>query len=257
MKLQSVILILIAVLTAPVLCAQNAKEIGKKALDVTQIDAMEMVSTLRIYDPKGRERVRQISTASKKFGETTKVITKFIAPADVKGIGILVNDYDDKEDDMWIYLPALRKVRRIVSSEKSKSFMGSEFSNADMSKPNINDYTFTLIGTELYVGEDCWIIESVPKNDDIINELGFSRKVTLIAKANYCTYKVIYYDADDELHKKMLISGYEEVGNGKFMARQMEVNNFQNGRKSVLTIDKLQMGSTLTENNFTPAMLTK
>ncbi len=237
--------------------SQNAKEISTKALDVTDIDAMEMMSTLTIMDAKGHERIRKTSTASKKFGETTKIITKFTSPADVKGTGLLVYDYENKNDDMWIYLPAIRKVRRIISSEKGKSFMGSEFSNADMSKPNLDDYTYKILGTEEFNGILCWKIESAPMNDDLAYDNGFSKKIALIDKNSYFTYKVTYYDLNDELYKEMIISDYKEVCDGKYLARNMEMDNLQNGRKSILTIDKLQNGSNLSENNFTPAALEK
>ncbi len=257
MKTKYLIITTILLIVTATVSAQDAKEISKKALDVTDIDAMEMTSTLKIYDAKGRERMRETVTASKKFGQVTKIITKFTAPADVKGIGLLVYDYEDKNDDMWIYLPALRKVRRIVSSEKGKSFMGSEFSNADMSKPNLNDYTYELLGTETYNGKECWKVQSIPVNDDIAYDYGFSRKIALIDKNSYFTYKVSYYDLNDELHKEMTVSEYEEVNNGKYLARNMEMVNLQSGRKSVLTIDKIQSGSALSENSFTPAALEK
>ncbi len=257
MKTKCLILSIVLMLATVTAHAQDAREITRKAMDVTDIDAMEMTSTLKIYDAKGRERTRETVTASKKFGDVTKIITKFTAPADVKGVGLLVYDYKDKNDDMWIYLPGIRKVRRIVSSEKGKSFMGSEFSNADMSRPNLNDFTYKILGTGNYDGKECWKIESVPINDDIAYDNGFSRKTALVDKSTYFTYKVSYYDLNDELQKEMTISNYEEVGNGKYLARNMEMVNLQNGRKSILTIDRLQNGSNLSENSFTPAALEK
>ena len=98
---------------------------------------------------------------------TEKRIIKFLSPADVKGTGILIFDYPEKSDDMWIYLPALRKTRRIVSKEKSKSFMGSEFSNANMTAPGLDDFTYATIGEEELEGKFCIIIESVPANSRI------------------------------------------------------------------------------------------
>ena len=87
--------------------------------------------------------------ASKTFEDNTeKRIIKFISPAEVQGTGILIYDYENRPDDMWIYLPALRKTRRIVSREKSNSFMGSEFSNADMTAPSLEDFEYTLLGSE-------------------------------------------------------------------------------------------------------------
>ncbi|MCK4853304.1 MAG: outer membrane lipoprotein-sorting protein, partial [Bacteroidales bacterium] len=116
------------------LALPDGREIIQKSRDASKLAGMEAITTLRIYDAKGRERVRQTSMASKLFdsGATEKRVIRFLSPAEVKGTGMLIYDYDEKNDDMWIYMPALRKTRRIISNEKNKSFMGSEFSNADM-----------------------------------------------------------------------------------------------------------------------------
>ncbi len=132
------------------LAPPDGREIMQKSRDVSKLDGMEAISTLRIYDAKGRERVRETSMASKLFesGAIEKRIIRFLAPAEVKGTGMLIYDYDQRNDDMWIYMPALRKTRRIISNEKSKSFMGSEFSNADMSAPSLEDFNYTITGSE-------------------------------------------------------------------------------------------------------------
>ncbi|PLW95833.1 MAG: RND transporter [Marinilabiliales bacterium] len=257
MKSTTLFILIFTMCHIPVLYSQDAKEISEKSLELTRVDAMEMISTLTIMDAKGNERVRQTTTASKKFGETTKIITKFISPADVKGTGLLVYDHKNQDDDMWIYLPALRKTRRIVSSEKGKSFMGSEFSNADMSAPKLDDYNYKILGETIYEDKNCWQIEATSVNDQVADDLGFSKKVSYVDKAGYFTYKNIFYDFDDEIFKEILLRDYEEIDDGKYMVRQMEAINLQNDRKSVMTIDKLQKGSDLTENSFTPAALEK
>lgn len=257
MKSIALLMLIFTMCHIPVLYSQDAKEISEKSLELTRVDAMEMISTLTIMDAKGNERVRQTTTASKKFGETTKIITKFVAPADVKGTGLLVYDHKNQDDDMWIYLPALRKVRRIVSSEKGKSFMGSEFTNADMSAPKLDDYNYKILGETIYEGKNCWQIETIPVNDQMADDLGFSKKVSWVDKASYFTYKNIFYDFDGEIFKEILLRDYEEIDDGKYMVRKMEAINLQNDRTSVMTIDKLQKGSDLTENSFTPAALEK
>jgi len=257
MKSITLLTIILTICWIPEMYSQDAKEISEKSLELTRVDAMEMISTLTIMDAKGRERVRQTTTASKKFGETTKIITKFVAPADVKGTGLLVFDHKNQDDDMWIYLPALRKTRRIVSSEKGKSFMGSEFTNADMSAPKLDDYEYKLLGTDTYEGKECWQIESTPIDDQVADDMGFSKKVSWVDKESYFTYKNVFYDFDFEIFKEILLSDYEEIDDGKYMVRKMEAINLQNDRKSVMTIDKLQKGSELTENSFTPAALEK
>jgi len=237
--------------------AQDPKEINQKASDVSNPDAYEMTATLTTYDAKGNKRVRDFASVSKKFGTTTKMLIKFLSPANVKGTAILIYDNKDKDDDMWIYMPALRKTRRIISSEKSKSFMGSEFSNADMSRPTIDDFNYKLLGTKPYNGKTCWVIEITPKTDKIADENGFSKKIAWIDKDKYYVYKMEFYDLDGELWKVMTVSDYQELGGGKVMSRKMEMKNEQTGRYSILSVSQLQAGSNLTENNFTTAMLEK
>jgi hypothetical protein len=256
--MKMIILILAMAFLFPVISfAQDAREITNKAIEITRIDAMEMASTLKIFDAKGNERTRQTVTASKKFGNTTKVITRFISPADVKGTAILLYDHEDKDDDMWIYMPALRKTRRIVSSEKGKSYMGSEFSNADMSVPNLDDFTYRMLGSEQCNGVDCWKIEAVPLDEDIADNNGYSKRISWVDKSSYFTYKNTFFDFDDLLFKEITMDQYEEVDEGKFIMCKMEAKNLENGRRSVMTIDQIQKGSTLTENSFAPSALEK
>ena len=93
---------------------------------------------------------------------------------------MLIVDNKDVQDDMWIYLPALKKTRRIVSTEKGKSFMSSEFSNADMSSSSNSDFTIRHMPES--GKNDTWIIESVPVSEDKADEYGFSRKITFLDK---------------------------------------------------------------------------
>jgi hypothetical protein len=250
-----IIAIVVSVFIASTLQAQDARQIADRATNAVDHEAMEMVATLSIKDNKGNERVRQIATASKKFHGATKTILKFLSPSEVKGTTMLIYDYEEKTDDMWIYMPALRKTRRIVSSEKAKSFMGSEFSNADMSKPNMDDFSYTMLGSVNINGKDCWKIEVKCLDEDIEDENGFSRKVLFIEKSTYLAQKVEYYDLDNELHKVMIISDYRKLSNGSFFAYNMAIENLQNKRKSVMKVDRFQMGSSMKESNFSASSL--
>jgi hypothetical protein len=256
MKIKSLFMLVISLISY-VISAQTAREIIEKATDVIEYDAMEMVSTLKIYDAKGSERIRQVTTATKKFGETSKTLIKFIAPADVKGTALLIYDHESTSDDMWIYMPALRKTRRIVSTEKGKNFMGSEFTNADMSKPNMNDFQYKILGTETHEGKTCWKIESVCNNESVASENGFSRKVSFIEKGTYLSHKVEFYDLQGKLHKLQFFRQYKKEPSGKYFAYEMEMKNEQNGRRSLMIINKFQTGSNLPESAFTAAMLEK
>jgi len=257
MKIKNILLILSLIFISSLSFAQTAREISEKASNAIDIDAMEMSLTLKIYDAKDRVRIRQITTASKNFSDINKTIMKFTSPAEVKGTTILIFDYKNKDDDMWIYMPAIRKIRRIVSSEKSKNFMGSEFTNADMSKPNLNNFTYKILSSETYKGHLCWRIETTCINEDIEDENGYSKKIAWIEKSSYLCYKIEFYNFDNELYKTQLIDQYKKQSNDKYFAFYMEMENIQTGRKSVMNIDKFQVGSNLPESVFSPAMLNK
>jgi outer membrane lipoprotein-sorting protein len=257
MKSKNILLTIFLIIISTWSFAQTARKISEKASNVIDISAMEMALTLKIYDSKGRVRERQIATASKNFGNINKTIMKFIAPADVKGTSILIYDYEDKDDDMWIYIPAIRKIRRIISSEKGKSFMSSEFTNADMSKPKMNDFNYKILTSEIYNGHSCWKIETSCKNEDIEDENGFSKKIAWIDKNNYLCYKIEFYDIEGELHKTQTIEQYNKQANSKYFAFYMKMENEQNGRKSIININRFQLESMLPESKFTPAMLKK
>ncbi len=255
MKFHSTLTVLILTLASSGLFAQSAREISEKAIEVMNIDAMEMISTLKIYDNKGRERVRKVATATKKFKGISKTLIKFLAPADVKGTAMLIYDYDNQDDDMWIYMPALRKTRRIISSDKGKNFMGSEFTNADMTKPDLNDFTYKILSTEIYEGKTCWKIESRCKNEDIEDENGFSKRTSWVENGTWLVHKIEFYNIDGELHKVQIIKQFNKQSNGKYFAFYMEKENMQNGRKSVMTIDQFQGNSDLKESAFAPTVL--
>jgi len=250
----SIFVLFLALQTAK---TQNALEIIEKSTQVVIFDAIEMQVMLKIYDAKGNERIRQVSTATKDFNGVHKTLIKFISPADVKGITMLIYDYDEKSDNMWIYMPAIGKTRRIVSGEKGKSFMGSEFTNADMSSPNNSDFTYKLLGSDNYQGELCWKIESVCKNENIQDENGFSRKIAWIGQKNFLAHKIEYYNFDNELFKIQFIGDYKIQSNGKYFAFFMKAHNLSNGRISLLQIEKFQLGSALSETQFNPIMLEK
>jgi len=256
-KVKIFLLAVFALVCSLRLSGQTATEISDKTMDMISFNSMEMTSTLKIIDSKGRERIRKMTTSSDEFNGINKTLMRFTSPSDISGTAMLVFDYDRKDDDMWIYLPALRKTRRIVSSEKGKSFMGSEFSNADMSRPNTEDFTNKILAEVTFMNQPCWKLESKCRNEDIEDIYGYSRKVAWISKNNYLCYKIEYYDYDDQLVKVQTLADYKKQSNGKYFAYNMEMENLQNGRRSVLNVDHFSLGSKYPESHYSSAMLSK
>jgi preprotein translocase subunit SecF/outer membrane lipoprotein-sorting protein len=251
--------ILIAGLTAISASAQNPRDIIKKSHDVVKVSSFEAVSTLTITDSKGNQRIRKNSMASVSDPDgTEKRIIKFISPAEVKGTGILIYDYPQKSDDMWIYLPALRKTRRIVSREKSKSFMGSEFSNADMTAPGLDDFSYRLTGEESIQGNPCYQIESTPVSPDLEDEYGYSKSVSWVDKNSYLVHQTLYYDFDGELFKTITRKEFRKLdeGQGKYMVTHMFALNHSKKRSSEMVMNQVAVTET-NKSYFTVAYLEK
>ncbi|TAJ11937.1 outer membrane lipoprotein-sorting protein [Marinilabiliaceae bacterium JC017] len=237
----------------------TAKQIQEKSLESTRVAGTESIATMTIINEKGQKRVRQMATLTKLYdqGDTEKKLIRFMSPSEVKGTGFLTYDYNTKDDDKWIYMPALRKTRRIISSENAKSFMGSEFSYADMTLPNLEDYNYKLLGETTVMNEPCYELEIVPVNSDIEDENGFSKKISYISKKNFVKRKSIYFDLYGEKEKVMLVKSIVEVDkdNHKFRIKHIEIENIQNGRKSISTIDQIQFNPAIPDDYFTSRYL--
>jgi hypothetical protein len=230
--------------------ALTPKEISDKASANIHFEAMEMTSSLKIIDKSGNIRTRKVSNITKKFGTTTKTKIRFLSPAEVAGTTILIYDQDKKEDDMWIYMPSMRNTRRIVSSEKGKSFMGSEFTNADMSQPNSDDFTWKLLGTVMLDGKSCYKIESGFVKKENEKTSGYKKRVIWIEADRFLACRVDYYGFDDQIFKTMTIADYRKQPNGKFFAYSMKVENKKNGRKSEIAIEQFKPSSAVNESYF-------
>lgn len=162
---------------------------------------------------------------------------------------MLVFDNKNSADEMWIYLPALKKTRRIVTSEKGKSFMSSEFSNADMASPAIPDFTYRHL--EKSGTNNLWIIESIPVNEDKADEYGFSRKISYVSMDKNQVQKMEFYNFDNELYKIIEIKSFYPLSDGKYMVRNMLANNLNTNRKSEILFNNISEGGKVEDSNFT------
>jgi outer membrane lipoprotein-sorting protein len=248
-------------LAIPAAAQEDGKQIMQKSEDAMTLAGSESIAKLVINDGKGNQRVRKFSSASKTDASqsVTKTIMRFLEPADVKGTSILTFDYDKKNDDMWLYMPALRKTRRIVSSEKTKNFMGSEFTNADMTKPAIEEYTYKVLGSEAVDGIDCWKLEITPATKAIADENGYSKKIGWVAKADYVTRKTEFYDLEGKLLKVMITAKVQLLDEKakKYQPVDISMENKQNGRSSSFVMEKIVFNPKVKDEYFTTDYLEK
>jgi hypothetical protein len=262
-QLVSVLVVIFGVaLLADVSASQpglSAREIMDKVALTRKLAGSEAVVNMSILNDKGQARERRISMATKLYdgGKTEKRIYRFLAPADVKGTGVLVFDYESEADDVWVYLPALRKTRRIMSSQRSQSFMGSEFSYGDLNVPPLDDYSYKLVAEDAAGDEPCWQIEVLPKTEDIAASDGYSKKTYWISKAKFVVRRGLYYDQNGQLLKELKSDDIKllDPKNNRYRPMRMEMINKQNGRRSVFASEKVVFAPDSKDDYFTPRYL--
>lgn len=228
----------------------DAAQIMSKSRDLSITGSLSANISLTITEKGGSTRSRTISMTTKSYADgLEKRIIKFIEPADVRGTSMLVVDNKNSADEMWIYLPALKKTRRIVTSEKGKSFMSSEFSNADMTSPTISDFTHKHLDKS--GNNNQWIIESTPVNEDKAEEYGYSRKISYISIDKSQVQKMEFYNFDNELFKIIEIKSIFPLNDGKYLVKNMVANNLNTNRKSEILFSNISEGVKVDDSNFT------
>ena len=237
----------------------SPREIMDKVTVTRKLDGSEAIVKMTVIGDKGQTRERDITMASKLYdgGKTEKRIYRFSAPADVQGTGVLVFDYETKADDVWIYMPALRKTRRIVSTQRSQSFMGSEFSYGDLNIPALDEFEYKIVKQEPIGGDVCWVIDAIPKSKDIAEAEGYSKKSYWVSKDKFVVLRGLLYDKDGKLLKEYTARDVKllDAKNKRYRPMHMEMVNKQNGRKSVFESPKVTYSPNTKDEFFTPAYL--
>ena len=222
-----------------------------------QTSDMEMI----LIDKRGKQRIRKIRSMSKDVGVDTYRIMFFEKPADVKNTGFLTYDYKDenKDDDQWLYLPALKKSKRISSSDKSGSFMGSDFSYSDMTDRNLQDYDFYMKKQMQVEGKDVWVIEAIPRSKDVIEETGYSKSLAFVRKDNYVVIRGINWVDKGNKLKYMEITDLEQI-DGIWTPKTIQMTT-KKGKttlhKTILNFSDIKYNQNLDENLFTVRRLEK
>jgi hypothetical protein len=219
-----------------------------------QVADMEMV----LIDKKGKKRIRKIRTSSKDRGEDTLKLMFFKHPADVKDTAFLTYDYDDanKDDDQWLYLPALRKTKRIATADKSGSFMGSDLNYSDMTSPDLEDYNFSFYekGKETDVrGKKVWVIWSIPRTKAVVRETGYKKSLLFVRPDLDMVVRAIRWVDQGGYLKYVDAISLEQI-DGIWVATETHVTQKKGKEtvhKTILTLNNVKFNQNLTYDLFT------
>lgn len=224
-------------------------EIAKK-MDAANSGYIGETSTMRLtlIDPTGKEIVRVMEGSSSESDTIDKTLMNFKKPADVKGTKLLTWAHKKDDDDQWLYLPSLRRVKRINSKTKGSSFMGSEFSFEDLGSQSIDKYTYDLKGEKKVEGQDTWVLERKSKSKS-----SYSKVTMYVSKKYLAAVKSEYYNKRGELLKFAIFSGFKQYKVGRknlFRANKIDMTNVQNKKKSVFSWEDRKIGVKIPSRKF-------
>lgn len=182
-----------------------------------------------------------------------KSLIVFDAPADIDGTSLLTFSHETGDDDQWLYLPALKRVKRISSSNKSGPFVGSEFAYEDISSQEVAEYTYRFIREESLDGVGTFVIEQYPVDP----KSGYTRQVVWVDREEYRTLKVDFYDRKDTLLKTLTYEGYEQYLGKYWRPAYMLMVNHQTGKSTELHWESYEFQVGLEESDFNRATLAR
>ncbi|OIP56368.1 MAG: outer membrane lipoprotein-sorting protein [Helicobacteraceae bacterium CG2_30_36_10] len=247
-------LLLFLSLTLSSLLALTGEEIAQKVHDRDDGDNSTSNMKMILIDKNDNQRVRELKTFGKDRGKDKLKLMFFLSPADVKNTAFLTYDYDDSsmDDDQWLYLPELRKVKRIASSDKSSSFMGSDFTYSDMTSKNVEDYTYAIMKEPMVGGFKTWQIEVTPKSKKTIDETGYTKSILFVRQDNFVVVQALYYVRDGGKLKYMQVTGLEQI-EGIWTATAIQMvtkKGRQTLHKTILEFSDLKYNQDLKESLF-------
>jgi len=208
-----------------------------------------------LINKQGETSSREIRTKTLEMqNDGDKSLTIFDKPKDIRGTAFLTFSHVKGSDDQWLYLPALKRVKRISSRNKSGPFMGSEFAYEDMSSQEVDKYTYKYLKDEACGtnGElTCFVSERYPVDEFS----GYTKQVGWVDQTEYRPWKIDFYDRKGALLKTLTLSDYHQYLNKYWRANRMEMVNHITGKKSILTWSNYQFKTGLKESDFNKSKL--
>ena len=239
--------------------AQTPEERGlavAQAADANDIGWADNMSNMRMVlrNRAGQESTRELrrmalETHGDGLGDRSIIV--FQSPRDIEGTALLSHTRILEPDDQWLYLPALRRVKRISSGNKSGPFVGSEFAYEDLVSQEVAKYGYRWLRTEPCGDLECDIVERLPNYESS----GYTRQVVWWDTEEHRAQRVDFYDRKDVLLKTLTAHGYQSYGGGFWRPDRMAMENHQNGKTTELVFEGWEFGSGLAEDDFTPSRL--
>lgn len=208
---------------------------------------------MKLITKNGRERLREMTMLRKNYGPPggeQKYFIYFLKPADVRKMTFMVYKYPKRDDDRWLFIPAINMTKRIAAKDKASSFVGSDFTYEDVSGRDIEADTHTLLKQEQLDGRQCYVIKSTPKTKDV----NYSYKLSWIDMESFLPLREEYYDLKGELMKVFTADRIEEIEGFPTITKRT-MKNVQSGHRTEVTFSRVDYNVGIEDRLFSERFL--
>jgi outer membrane lipoprotein-sorting protein len=226
--------------------AQDARQIVTESQNRSRSKSQQYEGTLEVIGSSNKISLKRWTYQRIGAFGASKAILRFTAPAEVKGVALLIVNHPDRASDQWMWTPAIERDRRIALQDRSTRFFATDFSFEDLEERDVNQFDYKLLGDETIAGEPCWKIESKPKES---KSSQYTSSLLWIRKDNYVTTQIESY-SKDKLVRRILYSDIEKVDN-IWTPRTTEVFDTGRNSRTVMKLEKLQYNLPLKDEDFT------
>jgi hypothetical protein len=231
---------------SPLYAQNDARKLVEEAQRRAESKSQRYEGLLQVLDNKGKVAdKRWLFTRLGSHGRS-KAVLRFVAPAEVKGVALLIVNHPERASDQWMWTPALQRERRIALQDRSTRFFGTDFSFEDLEERDVNQYTYRLIGDDTIDGAPCWRVESTPSQKKISQ---YTKAEVWIRKDNYTFAQVESYIKGDVV-RRLKYSDVVQV-QGVWTARRLEMIDLRRKSRTILSLEKLEYNVPFEDEDFT------
>lgn len=240
--------------------APTGKELASRINARDEGIALAQRLRMELTDRRGQKRTRETASFRQYFGNERRSVIFFESPKRIAGTAFLTHDHPgDREDDQWLYLPAMRRVRRISAGDRGDNFLGTDFTYEDINKSgkiSLNDYRFKTLGREQLDGCACFLLEAVPIDEHVARELGYGRIVVSVDPETWMTLKAEYWDSALNPLKTVWTEDIRRV-QGIWTAHRIKAQNHKTGHQTVFTFREVEYSDDLPADLFEQRSLSR
>ena len=223
----------------------DARSIVAESQKRAQANSQRYEGTLEVIDSKRKVSTKRWTYERLGSAGESKAILRFTAPAEVKGVALLVHNHPDRASDQWMWTPAVARERRIAFQDRRTRFFGTDFTFEDLEERDVDKSSYRMLGDETLDGAACWKIEATPKPE---LRSQYTRILLWVRKETYVPARVESY-AKDTLIRRLNYSNFERVQN-IWTARTLEMHDLKQDSRTVLKLEKLQYNVALDPDGF-------